>query len=198
MASTCSFCFSKIEDGDKFCSGCAKPSFSYARENKKCRQCDEINPTGYSKCGNCGGINFEQEIYSLQAALDAGMDSDSVFCDNCFRKVNRPINEFASGNRRIRGYQYSSKWMKNRQGTKVALCGMCERDKEVLAKYSADQVEYWSNAPIAAKAVKKTGNFLKVAIAVVVVVIVAIIIISVLVHNGSCVGPDGDYSNCYP
>ena len=199
MSSTCSFCYAKIEDGDKFCTGCGKVSFSYSRTHRTCTSCNETSSATLSRCPNCGFTNFHHEIYSLDSARLAGMDSESVFCDNCLNKVNRPVGEFTTNkNQNIRMNQVGSNWKKNRQGSKVAVCYVCQRDKGLMAKYSDQEKEYWENAPIQAVAIKKTTNFLKIALAVAVVLVIVIIVISVLVHNGSCVGPDGDYSNCYP
>lgn len=200
MSSACSFCFGKIEDQDKFCNGCGKSSFAYSRTHKSCTACGETCGAASIICPKCESTNFYQEIYSLYSAIDAGMDNESVFCDACLKKVNRPISEFAvtRGNQSIRRNQFSSVWKKDSQGNKVALCGFCERDKDLLSKYSDQERDYWENAPIHAVAIKKTTNFFKIALVVTVVVVVAAVVISLLIHNGSCVGPDGDYSNCYP
>ena len=54
------------------------------------------------------------------------------------------------------------------------------------------------NSSSVKEAAVKTKNILLAIAISILLLIVAINVITYILHSGSCVGPEGDYSNCYP
>jgi hypothetical protein len=74
-------------------------------------------------------------------------------------------------------------------------------EKRVASQQVESKYDALPDTHILKKVVKLfsvTGNFAFNIALVVGFVIVVIVVIAIALHNGSCIGPEGDYSNCYP
>jgi hypothetical protein len=115
-------------------------------------------------------------------------------CPECGQEAIPPQTGFNN----LRGSTINSVWVTSAANQKVPLCERCKRDPGVWAKYEKTADLWKSQEKVVKKVARKSHNFIFGLVVGVIILIVVVNIIAYLIHSGSCVGPDNDYSNCYP
>ncbi|MCX6431041.1 MAG: hypothetical protein NTX12_08900 [Actinobacteria bacterium] len=140
------------------------------------------------------GGESDSKTNSISQSAGSGHSHRSLNCIECQNEVTRPQNGFSN----LSTILPNSVWVTDLAGRRKALCNHCLRNPTIWRRYE-DRVNDWKRSEaIGSKVVRKTNSFVFGFVVTVVLVLIAVVLISILLHAGSCLGPEGDYSGCYP